>query len=203
MASEYSQRFTLTDIFNNKKLRNKIPLINYKEKELENGKISRRTYAKTVNRQVFDTATSAARPFYKPLKTTRSGDTMIISGELVGSHDGAVDAVYNALLSKRSLLLWTANNADMIRSALKEAEKNKRREGINSKLYLRTQSMQQIEGMSKPQIQALMENIMENIFYGDNFPETQKKYNIENLKVNSKYTYEQRKLRWKYRVGDI
>lgn len=203
MASEYSQIFTLTDIFNNKKLRNKIPLINYKEKELENGKISIRTYAKTVNRQVFDTATSAARPFYKPLKTTRSGDTMIISGELVGNHDGAVDAVYNALLSKRSLLIWTANNADMIRSALKEAEKNKRRDGINSKLYLRVQSMQQIEGMSKPQIQALMENIMENIFYGDDFPETQKKYNIENLKVNSKYTYEQRKLRWKYRVGDI
>lgn len=203
MASEYSQIFTLTDIFNNKKLRNKIPLINYKEKELENGKISRRTYAKTVNRQVFDTATSAARPFYKPLKTARSGDTMIISGELVGSHDGAVDAVYNALLSKRSLLIWTANNADMIRSALKEAEKNKRRDGINSKLYLRVQSMQQIEGMSKPQIQALMENIMENIFYGDDFPETQKKYNIENLKVNSKYTYEQRKARWKVRVGDV
>lgn len=203
MASEYSQIFTLTDIFNNKKLRNKIPLINYKEKELENGKISIRTYAKTVNRQVFDTATSAARPFYKPLKTARSGDTMIISGELVGSHDGAVDAVYNALLSKRSLLIWTANNADMIRSALKEAEKNKRRDGINSKLYLRVQSMQQIEGMSKPQIQALMENIMENIFYGDDFPETQKKYNIENLKVNSKYTYEQRKARWKVRVGDV
>ena len=67
MASEYSQIFTLTDILNNKKLKDKIPLINYKEKELENGKISARTNGKTVNRQVFDTATSAARPFFKPL----------------------------------------------------------------------------------------------------------------------------------------
>jgi hypothetical protein len=203
MAGRYSQNFTLTDIFNNKKLKNKIPLINYKEKELENGKISRRTNVKTVNRQVFDTATSAARPFYKPIKTSRSGDTMIISGELVGDHDGAVDAVYNALQAKKSILIWTANNADMIRTALKEAEKNKRVRGINSKLYLRVQSMQQIEGMSKQEIQALMENIMENIFYGDDFPETQKKYGVEKLEVKSKYNYDQRKLRWKFRVGDV
>lgn len=202
MANRYSQNFSLTDIFNNKKLKNKIPLINYKEKELENGKISRRTNTKTVNRQVFDTATSAARPFYKPLITSRNGDKMIITGELVGDHDGAVEAVYNALLAKRSILIWTANNADMIRSALKEAEKNKRNYGINSKLYLRAQSMEQIEGMSKPQIQALMSDIMENIVYGDDFPETQKKFGVEKLSVNSPYNYKQRQIRWKYKVGD-
>lgn len=203
MASEYSQIFTLTDIFNNKKLKNKIPLINYKEKELENGKISRRTNAKTVNRQVFDTATSAARPFYKPIKTTRSGDTMIISGELVGDHDVAVDAVYNALQAKRSLLIWTANNADMIRSALKEAEKAKRNLGLDCKLFLRVQSMQQIEGMSNREIEALMANIMENIYYSGNFPETQKKFDVENLPTKSPYNYKQRQLRWKFRVGDV
>jgi hypothetical protein len=208
--ARFTQNFTLTDIFNNKKLKDKIPLINYKEKELENGKISRRTNAKTVNRQVFDTATSAARPFYKPIKTTRSGDTMIISGELVGDHDGAVDAVYNAIQSKKSILIWTANNADMIRSALKEAEKNKRNYGINSKLYLRVQSMQQIEGMTKPQIQALMGDIMENIMYGDDFPETQKKFNVKEMldtqaRTSREFTltYSQRQLRWKYKVGDL
>lgn len=203
MASEYSQIFTLTDIFNNKKLKDKIPLINYKEKELENGKISARTNAKTVNRQVFDTATSAARPFYKPIMTSRNGDTLIIGGELVGDHDGAVDAVYNALMSKRSILIWTANNADMIRSALKEAEKTKRNHGLNSKLYLRAKSMQQIEAMSKQEIQALMENIMENIIYGDDFPQTQKKYGVETMITNSKLNYNQRKLRWKYKVGAV
>lgn len=203
MASEYSQNFTLTDIFNNKKLKTKIPLINYKEKELENGKISRRTSVKSVNRQVFDTATSAARPFYKPMKTTRSGDMMIISGDMVGDHDGAVDAVYNAIQNIRSVLIWTANNSEMIKSALKEAEQNKRMNGIDSKLFLRVNSMQQIEGMSKREIQALMENIMENIVYGDNFPKTQKKFNVENLPIKSPLNYEQRKLRWKYRVGDV
>lgn len=202
MAGRYSQIFSLTDIFNNKKLKDKIPLINYREKELENGKISRRTNAKTINRLVFDISTSAARPFYKPITTQRSGDTMIIGGNLVGDHNSAVDAVYNALLSQKQVMLYTVNNADMIRSALKEAEKNKRKYGTNSKLYLRVQSMTEIEGMSKREIQALLDNIMENIFYGDDFPETQKKYGVENLPVKSPYNYKQRQLRWKNRVGE-
>lgn len=200
MANEYSRNFTLKDIFNNKNLKDKLPLINYKEKELENGKISRRTNAKTVNRFVFDTATSAARPFYRPIRTTRSGNLMIIGGEMVGDHDEAVNAVYNALQSKRVLFIWTANNVKMIRDALKESEKNKN-SGFASKLYLRVQSMQQIEGMTKPQIQALLQNIMENIVYGDDFPKTQKKYGVENWNLSNKFNYNQLKLRWKNRVG--
>ena len=201
MASQYSQTFTLKDIFNNKNLKNKLPLINYKEKELENGKISRRTNLKSVNRQAFDTATSAARPFYKPILTQRQGDVMVISGNLVGDHDQAVDAVYNSLKAIRSMLIWTANNAEMIRSALKESEKAKSQYGITPKLYLRAKSMKEIEGMTRPQLQALMENIMENIVYGDNFGQTQKRFNVEQLPIKSPYTYEQRKLRWKYKVG--
>ena len=54
MASRFTQTFTLTDIFNNKKLKDKLPLINYREIERENGKVSRRTNAKTINRLVFD-----------------------------------------------------------------------------------------------------------------------------------------------------
>lgn len=201
MANNYSQIFSLTDIFNNKNLKGKIPLINYKEKELEDGKISRRTNAKTVNRQVFDTAISAARPFYKPLLPLRSGDTLILSGEMVGDHDAAVDAVYNALQGIKTILIWTANNADMIRDALKEAEKNKRQYGINSKLFLRVQSMQQIEGMTKREIQQLMNDIMENVMFGDDFPKTQKKWNVKEL-FKSGLTYEQRQLKWKQKIGE-
>ena len=144
--ARFSQTFSLKDIFNNKNLKGKFPLINYREIEREDGKLSVRTNAKTVNRYVFDTATSAARPFYKGIKTTRSGDVMIISGELTGDHESAVDAVYNALLNSKGVLSYTANNADIIRSALKESEKNTRNYGLNSKLYLRCQSMAEIEG---------------------------------------------------------
>lgn len=202
MAGRFTQNFSLTDIFNNKKLKNKIPLINYKEKELENGKISRRTNAKTINRLVFDISTSAALPFYKPIKTHRAGNRMEIGGNLVGDHNSAVEAVYNALISQKQVMIYTVNNADMIRNALKEAEKNKRKYGIDTKLKLRAQSMQEIEGMSKRQIQALLSDIMGNIVYGDNFPETQKKYGVENLTVKSPYNYKQRQQIWRNKVGD-
>ena len=203
MANRFSQNFTLVDIFNNKKLRNKIPLINYREKELENGKISRRTNAKTVNRQVFETAKSSARPFYTPMVASQSGDKLIIGGELrINSElEDVVDAVYNDLLAKKQILIFTANNADMIRDALKEAEKNRRNYGIQCKLYLRVQSMQQIEGMTEKQVAYLMNDIMENIVYSDDFIATQKKWNVQEMVVKSPYTYEQRKEQWQQKVG--
>ena len=74
--------------------------------------------------------------------------------------------------------------------------------GIDSKLYLRVKSMQQIEAMSKQEIFALLQNIMENIFYGDDFPETQKKFQVDKLYVKSSLNYNQRKEQWKRKVGD-
>lgn len=209
MAGRFSQNFSLTDIFNNKKLKDKIPLINYKEKELEFGKISRRTNAKTINRLVFDTSVSAARPYYKPISAHRNGNIIEIGGNLMGDQNQVVESVYNALIAKKQVMIYTVNNADMIRSALKEAENNKRKYGIDTKLYLRAQSMTEIEGMTKRQIQALLNDIMENIFYSDNFPETQKKYGVEqmlNLQAREvreyTLTYPQRQLRWKFKVGE-
>lgn len=202
MANRFSQNFTLTDIFNNKNLRGKLPLINYKEKELEDGRVQTRTHGKTINRQVFDTATSAARPFYDPLVTHRNGNFMTIDGKLRGDDlDAVVDAVYNALQSQKQLFIYIANNADIIRDALKEAEKNRRLYGINSRLYLRAQSMEQIQGMTTRQLQALLNDIMENIFYGDDFPKTQKKWAVNEIRVNSPYSYEQRVAKWKQKVG--
>lgn len=203
MASRFSRNFSLTDIFNNKALRGKIPLINYKEIETYDGRPAVRTALKSVNRFVYDTAKSAARPYYKPLVATQSGDRLILGGELVGEQDAVVDAVYAAILAQKSIISMTANNAYIIRDALKEAEKNKRQYGIDSKLLLRAQSMQQIEGMTKRQIAALINDIMENILYGDNFPKTQKKWAVTEMKVESPYNYEQRKERWKRKVGDL
>ena len=100
MANRFSQNFTLADIFNNKKLAGKIPLINYKERVDENGKVSMRTNAKTVNRQIYDTAKKAARPFYKPLIATQSGNTLILDGNTDTDLNSVVDAVYGALIEQ-------------------------------------------------------------------------------------------------------
>ena len=47
--ARFFENFTLADIFNNKKLKGKLPLINYAETTDDNGKVHRRTNAKAVN----------------------------------------------------------------------------------------------------------------------------------------------------------
>lgn len=39
--------------------------------------------------------------------------------------------------------------------------------------------------------------------YGDAFPETQKKYKVQEWKLNTPYTYEERKERWKRKIGEL
>lgn len=197
----YQKKYTLKDIFNNKELKDKIPLINYKESLQENGKISRRTRAKTINTLVYDTSVSAARPFYKPLKASRSNDIVILGGNLTGKQNDAVNAVYNALLGKRMLMIWTVNNADLVRNALKESEKNRNSYGETSKLALKVGSMEEIKNMTNRQLAILMHEITENIFYSDDFPKTQEKWGLKDIKVGV-LSYEQRKEKWRRKVGE-
>lgn len=203
MANQYSQIFTLKDIFNNKKLEKKLPLVNYKEVVTKDGRTAQRTNITTIRKRVFDTATSVAKAYYSPLVAQRLENQLILDGNMTGDQDEAVNEIYTALKGIRSVLIWTANNANMVRYALKEAEKNKRNFGIDSRLYLRVQSMQEIEGMSRSQLQALLENVMENIVYGDNFPETQKKFAVDKLVGGGKYSYEDRVFNWKRKVGAL
>lgn len=202
MANRYSQNFTITDIFSNKALRKKLPYISYKEKESENGEVKQRTQVLTVRKQVFDNAISSAKPFYSPMSVTRAENTLVLDGNMIGDHDQAVDAVYNSIKGIRAELIWTANTANMLRDAMKEAEQNKRKYGIDTKLYLRVQSMQEIEGMSRQQLQALLSDVVDNIYYGDNFPKTQKKYEVDTLSLfRTKNNYEYNKEIWKQKVG--
>lgn len=202
MANRFTQNFTLTDIFSNKALRKKLPYISYKEKEDDNGEVKQRTQILTVRKQVFDNAINSAKPFYSPMSVTRAENTLILDGNMIGDHDQAVDAVYNSIKGIRAELIWTANTANMLRSAMKEAEQNKRKYGIDTRLYLRVQSMQEIEGMSRPQLQALLNDVVDNIYYGDNFPKTQKKYEVDTLSLfRTKNNYEYNKEIWKQKVG--
>ena len=203
----YKQIFTLKDIFNNKKLRGKLPLINYKEFEREDGKISVRTSRKSVGRIVYDSAIKGARPFYNPLMHSKSGDFIEVGGTLVGDFDKAYESVYQSINTNKQIILWTANNVGMIRSALKESEKNKRQYGIEGKLWLRAGSMQEIENMSKPQLQQLLSDIMDNLYYNDNYPATQKKYGVQDMGLmkapgrTALYDYKERKKIWENKVG--
>lgn len=193
---KYTQKFTLLEIFNNKKLRDKIPLVNYKEKVDEEGKVHRTTNMKSISRFVFDKSVSAARPFYSPLTPHKAGNEIYIEGTLVGDHDEAVEAVYQKLVTSVPMMKYIANNADMIRSALKETEKS----GASEKLYLRYNSMLEIENLSDKEMQKFVNDIMQNIFFG-NYPKTQKKYGVERLSIGNHFSYADNKVRWERKVG--
>ena len=200
--SGYSQKFTLLDIFNNPKLAGKLPLIKYREKIGADGKEHRTTDVRSVPMLIFDISKRAAKPFYKPLAAKKKGNTIDIDGTLIGDYDSAYEAVYNEILANRLLLVYTANNADVIRSALKEAQESKRKTGIEPKLYLRAGSMAEIEAMNTRQIQAMLTNVMENIYYSDAYVKTRMKYGLETAPVSGGKTYEQRQMEWKARVGE-
>lgn len=193
----YSQTFTLRDIFNNPKLKNKMPQVNYKEFEREDGNISIRTAPKSVRKQVFEISKMRAKPYFKPLIVQQTDTQIILGGNMTGDINRCINDIYYGLQSQKYMLSFTANNTDMIRDALKEAEKNKRKYGNSSRLYLRVRSMQEIQGMSKAQINGLMDNIMENIIFGDDYPMTQKKYGVETFD-----NYARLKQNWKTRIGE-
>lgn len=199
----YTENFTLKDIFNNKELEGKLPLINYQDYFAitdKGSKVYNKTSVKTIRSQVFDGSIKMARFYYKPLRATKQGNILILDGNLVYDHDSCVNDIYDNLVGMKPMLSYTANNVDMIRSALKEAEKNRRLYGLNSKLFLRQQSMMEIKGLTNKQRQNFMNDIMSNILFGDNFPITQKKYKVSELDYGQK-DYATLREAWRRKVG--
>jgi len=196
----YTETFTLRDIFNNKDLGNRLPMVNYRERRYDGTQVSVRTQMKTVKTQIFDIGISVARGYYKPLEAVKSEDILTLDGNLIGDHDACVEDIYETLKAYRPFLLFTANNGDIIRDAMKESEKGQRRYGIDGKLFLRAQSILEIRGMSLKQLRQFMDDVMGNILFGDNFPETQRKYKVYEQDYGKK-TYEQMRKEWREKVG--
>lgn len=199
----YTENFTLKDIFNNKELSDHLPIVNYREYNIvtrEGSSVSTKTSMKTVRTQIFDTTLNIAHFYYRPLEATKSDNMLIIDGNLVGDYDTCVNDIYDNLVGFRPFLMFTANNGDIIRSALKESEKARRKYGVDGKLYLRAQSIMEIKGMSIKKLRAFMDDVMSNILFGDNFPETQKKYKVFEQDYGKK-DYATMRAEWRRKVG--
>lgn len=197
MANGYKRQFTLSDIFNNKDLADKFPLVNYKQRDDD----KYRTKMNTIVALVRNTAKTAAAPFYKPLKVDRSGNTIDVSGTLIGDYDEAYESIYHALVAQKSMMKYTINNGDMIRAALVEGKKTELRGGEEPKLWLRIGSMQQIKNMSEAAISGLMDDIMQNIFYNSDFTKTQNRFKVQDIKIDKIPDYAHGVERWRRKVG--
>ena len=199
----YTENFTLKDIFNNEALKYRLPQVNYREYNIvtrEGSSVAVKTKMKTVKKQIFETATGVARVFYKPLKVMKSEDRIEFDGNLIMDQDTVVEQMVMMLRAYKPMLDFSANNGDIIRSALKESEKANRKYGINAKLYLKEQSIMQIKGMPRKEMKKFMDDVMGNILFGDNFPETQKKYKVFEQNYGKK-SYEQMRKEWREKVG--
>lgn len=198
--SRYSQNLTLLDIFNEKKLLNRLPLVRYKETETDNG-TRVRTNLYTVGRYVYYLAQRGARPYYKPLISRKNGDLIDISGNLVGDINEAEDNIYGVLMANKGILEMTANQMEVIRDAVKEAEKNKRLYGKDSKLFLREKSIQQIQNLTDREMLRFMRDVFDNIEYSGNYPKTLEKWSqildMQTRDINSR----RRKRYWEQKVG--
>ena len=145
MANGYKRQFTLSDIFNNKDLADKFPLVNYKQRDDD----KYRTKMNTIVALVRNTAKAAATPFYKPLKVDRSGNTIDVSGTLIGDYDEAYESIYHALVAQKSMMKYTVNNGDMIRAALVEGKKTELRGGKEPKLWLRVANKEHVRSRNQ------------------------------------------------------
>lgn len=200
--SVYSRQFTLSDIFSNKELRAKLPYIQYKETEKEDGKISVRTKMLSISAFTYDVSKKSARPYYNPFVPRKNGNNIVIKGVLNEGYQlgQVVDDIYTELLAKRMIIQWTANNMGIIRKALKEGKKTQRIEGKEPKLALKISSIDQIKFMNNSQITYFIDDVMKNIVYGDDFPQTQNKYNVEKL-IPKNVDYQTAVERWNQNTG--
>lgn len=197
MGKQYLEKYDLTEIFGNEKLRGKLPIIKYKATETGSG----RTQIKSVPFLVFDLAKSAAKPYYKPFKPHKLANIITLDGKTEANLDEIVNKVYENINASKHLMELTENYVDIIRSALKEGEKTGRMTGQKPKLSLRQQTMLEIENLSKAQTQEMFWNIVEDIFFSGNYPKTVQKYGIDKLSFNRGRSFTETQALWQRRVG--
>lgn len=202
MANGYKQKFTLEDIFNNKKLAGKLPLVNYRE-YIKDDKMHHRTNMQTLTSLVYNIAKSSAKPYYNPFMPSKNGEIIILGGKLTDDINKPFEAIFQSLMAQKQIMSFTVNNGSMIRSALKESKRIKKETGKEPKLWLRAGSMLEIENMNKRELGWLIDDIMRNVFYNDEYQSTQKKYNVTEIPVFGSTNYDRRKENWQRKVGQI
>ena len=187
----YSNNITLKDLFNNKSIQKKLPLGNYKE-SLINKPLSQNAQLRIIGNQIKDLTASASMNYYNQAKVTRNNRTIKVNGTLKKSYNSAFNGIYNYIKGKAGLISNMVVNNEIIRNAFVEDMQNRR----SSQLYLRISNINEIKSINANKLKALMNDIIDNIRFSDNFPETQKM--IESKMDNG---YLQQKQNWMKKVG--
>lgn len=172
----YNKLFTLSDLFNNKELKGVLPQISITEKTAEGYQYThsyRVRGFKSVEDEIKMYAKIGAMPYMKNIKTT---DEIVVSGTL--RKNATIQLAYSSVLSTlqgaSASLSLLGSYGDVITDIFKKIRKSSRfRKGDKTepKLYLRINSINEIKYMTEKQKKALINNVVENIYFSDDFKE--------------------------------
>lgn len=191
--SNYTRQFTLSQLFESGVLKDKLPMLTA-NKPRKSAKIAH----DALDTLVGNVALSGAKTAMYKATLTGAGSYMTIQGRPMTTLDDAVDAVFRTVLSNRQTFKLALSQTTIISTAMVEAQRRKRW-GKETALYLRVNSAKEIEGMSTRRLTAFYNNILENIYFSDDFRDTQKKLGLTRSFSPAEYAHA--KELWERRVG--
>lgn len=171
----YNKLFTLSDLFNNKELKNYLPQVSIHNIKNKDGTITQKVKGfKIMEEQAINFAKQGARISMSNVKASGTLDNIVVSGRL-RKHATIYEAYENVLsilkANKGSLTLLGSYRDVLTNTFQKIQDKSKYSHYKEPKLYLRINSLNEIKYMNKQQKDAFINNIVENIYFSDDFKE--------------------------------
>lgn len=178
----YSKKFTLYDLFNNKDLRGYLPQAKIRTSKFVssiNGKEYRQIESIKFDDyidQIVEISKRTARITMKNVKAnTNAYMVALIKGTLRKGY--SITNTYNdvlmAIRNNAYMVKFFYFNREQIAKAMKETESLL---GVNrekNRLYLRINSLDEIKGFDRMEMAKFLKDVMENIYFNDNFIKTE------------------------------
>ena len=165
----YNKLFTLSDLFHNKELKGVLP-----QKTRRKRYVTQRLQG-WAGIELVDTCKRGAMPYMKNIHIEDGILALGVFGELRkhATIQQAYEGVLDAVKSYSSSLSLLGSYGDTIEETMDKIYKSDRYkiDKTEPKLYLRITSLNEIKYMNDKQKQALINNIVENIYFSDDFKE--------------------------------
>lgn len=168
----YRQKFTLSDLFMNDKLKDVLPQVKVKEIQNEDGDVGYRNKGiNNITTFLRQYAIMSARNSMKTIHSNTTDDTITISGKLKSNYTiyNTYDDVLRTLQMNAYMMTMMGNNGNVIAKALQQTKINAKYLGYEPKLYLTINSLEEIKSMDRMQKGKFMKDVMENIYFSDDF----------------------------------
>ena len=175
----YNKLFTLSDLFHNKELKDVLPQISISEHKKEDyqAKTYRVRGFNSVDAEIMKYTKIGATPYMKNIKMTNEVHINVVASGTLRKHatlQQAYESVLSILQGASSSLSLLGSYGDVITDVFKKMRKDmdfRLGRKQEPKLYLRITSLNEIKNMNKQQKDAFLKNVVENIYFSDDFKE--------------------------------